>query len=154
MNKKKMTKESSFSTKLKDLRIAANYTQDYVASFLGIVRQTYSHYETGKRTPGPEVIYKLAGLYNMDVADLMHLCIELDEDIYYDAPVPSQDSVDMGEYLTFISKESNRKKYSQLSDTEKQMVFYYGQLSKADQQDIMDFLKIKYHRKRSLKSRQ
>ena len=56
------------------------------------------------------------------VADLMHLCIELDEDIYYDAPVPSQDSVDMGEYLTFISKESNRKKYSQLSDTEKQMI--------------------------------
>ena len=91
---------------------------------------------------------------SQNLADLMHLCIELDEDIYYDAPVPSQDSVDMGEYLTFISKESNRKKYSQLSDTEKQMVFYYGQLSKADQQDIMDFLKIKYHRKRSLKSRQ
>ena len=107
MNKKKMAKESSFSTKLKELRIAADYTQDYVASFLGIVRQTYSYYETGERTPGPEVIYKLAGLYNLNVADLMHLCIELDEDIYYDAPVPSQDSVDMGEYLTFISKESN-----------------------------------------------
>jgi transcriptional regulator with XRE-family HTH domain len=149
MSKKKTTMKSSYSTKLKELRVAANYTQDYVASFLGIVRQTYSHYETGKRTPGPEVIYKLAGLYNMDVADLMHLCIELDEKEFYDAPSPSQESMDLGEYLTFINKEANRKKYSQLSDIEKQLVFYYGNLTKADQQDIMDFLKIKYHRDKS-----
>lgn len=146
-NQKKPARNSSFSTKLKELRIAANYTQDYVASFLGIVRQTYSHYETGKRSPGPEVIYKLAGLYNMDVADLMHLCIELDENVYYDAPTPSQDSRDMSDYLTFINNDQNRRKYGQLSDDEKQIAFFYGQLSKPDQQDILDFLKIKYHRK-------
>ena len=146
MTEKKKTRNSSYSTKLKELRIAANYTQDYVASFLGIVRQTYSHYETGKRSPGPEVIYKLAGLYNMDVADLMHLCIELDKNVYYDAPTPSQDSRDMSEYLTFINNDQNRRKYGQLSDDEKQVVFFYRQLSKPDQQDILDFLKIKYHR--------
>ena len=146
MTEKKTARNSSFSTKLKELRIAANYTQDYVASFLGIVRQTYSHYETGKRSPGPEVIYKLAGLYNMDVADLMHLCIELDESVYYDAPTPSQDSKDMSDYLTFINNDRNRKKYGQLSDDEKQVAFFYGQLSKTDQQDILDFLRVKYHR--------
>lgn len=146
---KEAEKKTSLSTKLKELRVAANYTQDYVASFLGIVRQTYSHYETGKRTPGSEAMYKLAGLYNINVADLMHLCIELDENIYYDAPTPSPDSVDMGEYLTFINKESNRKKYNQLSDIEKQVIFFYGQLSKEDQQDIIDFLKIKYHRRKA-----
>ena len=37
--------------KLKELRKVNNYTQDYVAEVLGVVRQTYSHYETGKRTP-------------------------------------------------------------------------------------------------------
>lgn len=95
------------------------YFNSYVASFLGIVRQTYSHYETGKRSPGPEVIYKLAGLYNMNVADLMHLCIELDENVYYDAPTPSQDSRDMSDYLTFINNDQNRRKYGQLSDDEK-----------------------------------
>ena len=33
--------------KLKELRKVNNYTQDYVAEVLGVVRQTYSHYETG-----------------------------------------------------------------------------------------------------------
>ena len=48
--------------KLKELRKVNNYTQDYVAEVLGVVRQTYSHYETGKRTPDAEAFYKLAGL--------------------------------------------------------------------------------------------
>ena len=43
--------ETLLSQRLKELRKLHNYTQDYVASMLGVVRQTYSHYETGKRTP-------------------------------------------------------------------------------------------------------
>lgn len=42
------------SQKLKELRIVNNYTQDYVAAALGVVRQTYSHYETGRRVPDAE----------------------------------------------------------------------------------------------------
>lgn len=56
--------------KLKELRKVNNYTQDYVAEVLGVVRQTYSHYETGKRTPDAEALYKLAGLYNISIDDL------------------------------------------------------------------------------------
>lgn len=48
------------SQKLKELRIVNNYTQDYVAAALGVVRQTYSHYETGRRVPDAEVLYKLS----------------------------------------------------------------------------------------------
>ena len=63
--------------KLKELRKVNNYTQDYVAEVLGVVRQTYSHYETGKRTPDAEAFYKLAGLYNISVDDLLHLTIDI-----------------------------------------------------------------------------
>ena len=59
------------SQHLIELRKLHNYTQDDVASSLGIVRQTYSHYETVKRTPSPEILFKLAGLYNISVDDLM-----------------------------------------------------------------------------------
>ena len=59
--------------RLKELRKAHGYTQDYVADFLGLVRQTYSHYETGKRSPSPEILFKLSGLYSISVDDLMHL---------------------------------------------------------------------------------
>lgn len=47
-------KKSLLPQKLKELRKMHNYTQDYVAEALGIVRQTYSHYETGKRMPDAE----------------------------------------------------------------------------------------------------
>ena len=60
-------KKSLLPQKLKQLRKVHNYTQDYVAEALGIVRQTYSHYETGKRMPDAESLYKLAGLYNIYV---------------------------------------------------------------------------------------
>ena len=88
--------------KLKELRKINNYTQDYVAEVLGVVRQTYSHYETGKRTPDAEALYKLAGLYNISIDDLMHLTMNVDRNISYDAPVPTQSSTDLAEYLEFL----------------------------------------------------
>ena len=72
--------------KLKELRKVNNYTQDYVAEVLGVVRQTYSHYETGKRTP-------------------------VDREESYDAPAPTQASSDLSEFLEFFNDPSNKKKY-------------------------------------------
>ena len=60
------------SQRLKELRKVYNYTQDYVAEVIGSTRQTYSHYETGRRNPPTETLYKLAGLYNISVDDLLH----------------------------------------------------------------------------------
>ena len=89
--------------KLKELRKINNYTQDYVAEVLGVVRQTYSHYETGKRTPDAEALYKLAGLYNISIDDLLHLTIDIDRDESYDAPAPTQTSTDLAEFLEFFN---------------------------------------------------
>ena len=69
---------TQLAKRLRELRKVNNYTQDYVASALGVIRQTYSHYETGKRTPNSEMLYKLAGLYDISVDDLLHLSIDLD----------------------------------------------------------------------------
>ena len=93
--------------KLKELRKVNNYTQDYVAEVLGVVRQTYSHYETGKRTPDAEAFYKLAGLYNISVDDLLHLTIDIDREESYDAPAPTQASTDLSEFLEFFNDPSN-----------------------------------------------
>lgn len=95
--------------KLKELRKVNNYTQDYVAEVLGVVRQTYSHYETGKRTPDAEAFYKLAGLYNISVDDLLHLTIDIDREESYDAPAPTQASTDLSEFLEFFNDPSNKK---------------------------------------------
>lgn len=111
--------DSLISRRLKELRTLHNYTQDYVASALGIVRQTYSHYETGKRTPNSEILFKLAGLYNISIDDLMLLTIELDRNIYYDAPAPTQSSEDLAGFLEYFNNPNNQKNINSSTTSKK-----------------------------------
>ena len=104
--------ETLLSQRLKELRKLHNYTQDYVASALGVVRQTYSHYETGKRTPNSETLYKLAGLYDVPIDDFMHLTIDLDKNIYYDAPAPSSSSIELTDFLEYFNNQKKKKNTS------------------------------------------
>ena len=104
--------ETMLSQRLKELRKLHNYTQDYVASMLGVVRQTYSHYESGKRTPNSETLYKLAGLYDVPIDDFMHLTIEIDKNIYYDAPAPSSTSIELTDFLEYFNNPNNKKNTS------------------------------------------
>lgn len=134
------------ANKLKELRKVNGYTQDYVASFLGVVRQTYSHYETGHRTPNSEILYKLAGLYNISVGDLIQLTLELDESIYYDAPAPTPTSIELAEFLDYFSNQKNAKKYQYNSNLEKELLYYFEKISEDDKKEIIEFTKIKAHK--------
>lgn len=134
--------------KLKELRTVYGYTQDYVASALGVVRQTYSHYETGNRTPSSETLFKLAGLYNISVDDLMQLTIELDRNIYYDAPPPTQSSEDLAAFLEYFNNPKNQKKYQYFSNREKELLYYFEKLDDIDKWEIIEFTKIKAHKDR------
>lgn len=134
--------------KLRELRKVYGYTQDYVASALGVVRQTYSHYETGSRTPNSETLFKLAGLYNISVDDLMQLTIELDRNIYYDAPPPTQSSEDLAAFLEYFNNPQNQKKYQYFSNREKELLYYFEKLDDMDKWEIIEFTKIKAHRER------
>ena len=138
-----MMKNELLAKKLKELRKAHSYTQDYVAAVLGVVRQTYSHYETGARTPSTEVLYKLAGLYNISVDDLIQLTLYLDRDIQFDAPAPTQSSEELTELLTYFNNPKNQKKYSLCSYSEKEILYYFGKLSEDDRQELIEFAKIK-----------
>ena len=108
--------------KLKELRKANGYTQDYVASFLGVVRQTYSHYETGHRTPSSETLYKLAGLYNVSIEDFMQLIIKLDQTIYYDAPPSTQSGQELSGFLDYVNAQDNIRKLRFLNYMEKELL--------------------------------
>lgn len=102
-------KNKLLSAKLKELRKFNNYNQDYVASTLGITRQTYSHYETGKRTPSSTVLYKLAGLYNISIDDFLQLTIEIDRNI---------------------------KKYQYNAPLKKELLYYFEKLSDEDKKEM------------------
>lgn len=134
--------------KLRELRKAHSYTQDYLAEVLGVVRQTYSNYETGKRKPDSDVLYKLAGLYSISIDDLLHLTTEIDRNIYYDAPAPSDSSIELQEYLDYFNTPLNQKRFQGFTNIEKELFYYFEKLSEVDQKDFIEFVKIKARNKK------
>lgn len=141
-------KSTLLSKRLKELRKVNNYTQDYVASALGVVRQTYSHYETGKRTPNSETLYKLAGLYGISVNDLIQLTLVLDRDVYYDAPGPTQSSDDLAAFLDFFNNPKNQKKFQNNTNLEKELLYYFEKITDEDKKEIIEFTKIKANKRK------
>ena len=140
-------KNQLLATKLKELRTAHGYNQDYVASALGISRQTYSHYEVGRRTPSSEMLFKLAGLYTISVEDLIQLTVEVDRNVYYDAPAPTQSSLELNDFLEYFNNPKNQKKYQYSSILEKELLYFFEKLSETDKKEIIEFTKIKARKK-------
>ncbi len=134
---------SLLSQRLKELRKVYNYTQDYVAEVIGSTRQTYSHYETGRRKPSTETLYKLAGLYNISVDDLLHLSMDFDRNVYYEAPGPSQSSEDLSAYLEYFNDPKNQKKYQYHTNLEKELLYYFQKITDKDKRELIEIAKIK-----------
>lgn len=59
--------------KLKFLRFKANYTQEYLASEIGVDYTTYGKYESGKTPIKLEQAVKIANLYNITIDELCGL---------------------------------------------------------------------------------
>lgn len=61
---------------IRSLREDNDWTQQYVADYLGINRRTYSAYETGTNSMTPETLIQLAELYRTSVDYLLGLTRE------------------------------------------------------------------------------
>ncbi|MFA9377841.1 MAG: helix-turn-helix transcriptional regulator [Lachnotalea sp.] len=139
--------DTILAKRLKELRKAHNYTQEYVASYLNIARQSYSHYETGRNIPSTETLYKLATLYSIRTEDLIQLTMEGKLNTYYDTPVISTTVNELSLFLDYINDSYNEKKLKHLNSKEKELLYYYEKLTLKDQEDILDFIRIKVKKK-------
>ena len=63
---------SKLAANLRSLREANGYSQEYVSRQIHIARQTYSVYETGKRTPDLSTLLCLSALYNISLDQLVY----------------------------------------------------------------------------------
>ena len=61
-----MEEKLTIAKNIKMMREASKYTQENIASFLGINRSAYSNYELGTRELPLEYMEKLADLYGCD----------------------------------------------------------------------------------------
>lgn len=62
--------------RLKDLREDKDLNQNSISKLLNIKQQTYSYYESGKRTIPYELIIKLALFYNTSIDYILELTNE------------------------------------------------------------------------------
>ena len=67
------TKE--FATLIRNQRIKAGYNQTEASKLLFLARSTYNHFESGKRMPSTEVIFRIGALYCMDPIQLVSAII-------------------------------------------------------------------------------
>lgn len=49
----------------------SKWTQNYVAKQIGVARVTYTAYENGTKTPPPDIVKKLANLFNVSTDYLL-----------------------------------------------------------------------------------
>lgn len=61
---------------IRSLREDNDWTQQYVANYIGVNRRTYSAYETGVNSMTPETLIQLAQLYQTSVDYLLGLTTE------------------------------------------------------------------------------
>ena len=126
---------NSLGTYLKSLRKSNGYSQEFVASSLNIIRQTYSHYETGRIIPPVDSLYNLAMLYHISSDILLNYAMQ-----------------------DISAKENNNKRFVSISSTapaaaattaqDSELLNYYHQLDLRDQEDILDFIILKANKKR------
>ena len=96
----------------------------------------------------PETIYKLAGILDVPLQDLMHLLIDVDRNIDFDAPKETEESKDLAGLLEYTSDPYNKEKLKMLSEYEKKLMYYFEQISNQDKEEIIEFTKIKSKKKR------
>ena len=71
MSKNSGTVSGAFSERIKQLRKAKGASQAQVAEYLGVTKQAYSLYETGKREPPFATLLKIAEYFGTDTDTLM-----------------------------------------------------------------------------------
>ena len=62
-----------FGSRLKELRTQAGLTQLQLAQRMGITKSVVSFYELQERTPSPDILVKLAGIFRVSTDYLLGL---------------------------------------------------------------------------------
>ena len=130
--------------KLKELRKAHGYKQVDVAGAVDIKQSTYSQYEAGVRTPSNLILFKLASFYGISTDDLLKLCIDLDDDVYFEAIPHTDAGFDKADFLKF----SRQAKYKCLDHQEIELLYYFYKMDSNARKDLLDYADYKHRYKR------
>jgi len=131
---------------LRELRKSFGYSQEFVASHLNIIRQTYSHYETGRIIPPTDALCHLAELYKVPLGTLFELSTNNTIRLDFNTDMNIGEEENLSVFLEYINAPQNAQAFKGLSRNEKEMLYYYQHLNAEAKEDILDYMKLKYRR--------
>lgn len=97
-----------FGTVLKELRLKSGMTQKELAAKLGVTKSVVSYYELAERTPSPEILVKLAKIFNVS-ADYL-LGIENKSKQFMDISGLLDEDIELLEYTANVLRQKNNRK--------------------------------------------
>ena len=124
---------------MKTMRKRFHLSQQELADQLGIQRQSYSHYETGRNTPPMDILSHLAKMYHISVEAFTQ--ISDDPKLLNEHPNIILQEED-GSYLIYNS-DKDALKYINLSDSESDLINHFRLLDERDQNDVIEITKLK-----------
>lgn len=137
-----MKTNTTIGTYLKHLRHQNKFTQAYVASQLNIIRQTYSHYETGRIFPPTDVLIALTHLYHISMDSFFEPNEHQKAMSQNQSPIIESDALPKFDASSLLFDRSKITKESELLNL-------FRVIEERDQDDIIDFLKAKASRYRN-----
>lgn len=131
--------ETNLGSFLKKLRKRMNLSQEALATQLGLQRQSYSHYETGRNKPPVDILIRLSKIYNIPVEAFTQLT---DDSAPSLAPSSFLLAEENGQYV--VSNSSiDLLKYMNLSAKETDLINHFRLLDNRDQYDVLQITKLK-----------
>lgn len=127
---------------LKRLRRSKCYTQEYVASKIGISRQAYNHYESGRTVPDFYCLTALCKLYNIPLNTFSSNRNYTSSSMLL-SELAHEASESKG-LLNYYKLPENKNKYNSLNFSEKQLLYYFRKLSEDKREEVLLTLYIKY----------
>ena len=125
---------------LRQLRKEREFSQEYVSRKLGIRRQTYSTYETGKIFPPADILVKIANFYSVSIESFYSKRAETVE-------FPKIREIETPRFsaasLLYDPRKVNR---------DAMLLNLFWAVEERDQEDILDFLKLKARQNRNTKN--
>lgn len=102
-----------FQKRLKELRKEKKLSQEELGEIMNISGRTISYFEAGERTPSPEILNKLADIFNVSVDYLLgRTSLRLDEAeqiLILVKDLPEQAINEIKDHIKYIRHKNNFK---------------------------------------------
>ena len=73
----------------------------------------------------------------------MQLTIEIDRNVYYDAPAPTKSTELVREFIEYFNNPVNIKRFRNFSNLERELFYYFHKISEKDKRELVAIAKMK-----------